>query len=209
MTVRSFFNWCVDQDLCEKNPAVDVRMSRLTEQATKPFADRPLVARLIKKAPNDDMRFILYCGFHAGMRRLEIVEARPSWFKLAHGHVEISTTETFRPKDRQTRTVPLSEEFSAFLKKYGLREPFVLHPDEPHGLSRYRYDFRRPFTDFMKAQKVPWITPHIMRHSFASCCAIAGVDIFRIATWLGDGIRVTQKHYAKLLPNDRAIDKVF
>jgi integrase len=90
-----------------------------------------------------------------------------------------------------------------------LRSPYVLQPDVVHGSHRYRFDFRRAFGDYMKAQGVPWISPHVMRHSFASICASKGIDIYRIATWLGDDVRVVQRHYAKLRPDDRQIMKAF
>ena len=61
----------------------------------------------------------------------------------------------------------------------------------------------------MKAQAVPWCSRHVMRHSFASICASKGIDIYRIATWLGDDVRVVQRHYAKLRPDDREIMKAF
>jgi hypothetical protein len=48
-----------------------------------------------------------------------------------------------------------------------------------------------------------------MRHSFTSICASKGIDIYRIATWLGDDVRVVQRHYAKLRPDDREIMKAF
>jgi len=96
-----------------------------------------------------------------------------------------------------------------FLKKYGLRYPYLLQPDVKQGKHRYRFDFRRAFFDYMKAQGVPWISPHVMRHSFASICASKGIDIYRIATWLGDDVRVVQRHYAKLRPDDREIMKAF
>jgi hypothetical protein len=40
-------------------------------------------------------------------------------------------------------------------------------------------------------------------------CATKGIDIYRIATWLGDDVRVVQRHYAKLRPDDREIMKAF
>jgi site-specific recombinase XerD len=85
----------------------------------------------------------------------------------------------------------------------------VLKPGVEQGAFRYRYDFRRPFGDYMAAQGVPWISPHVMRHSFASICATKGIDIYRIATWLGDDVRVIQRHYAKLRPDDREIMRAF
>ena len=45
--------------------------------------------------------------------------------------------------------------------------------------------------------------------SFASICVSKGIDIYRIATWPGDDVRVVQRHYAKLRPDDREIMKAF
>lgn len=208
-TVRSFFNWCLAQNLCRRNPMLDVPLDRIDRKGRTRFADFELAQRLIENAPNDDLRFVLFCGFHTGMRKLEIVEAVPEWFNLSARTVEIRQTATFRPKDRDSRTVPLTDQFAEFLQRWGLRSPYVLQPDVQQGKHRYRFDFRRAFADFMKAQSVPWISPHVMRHSFASICASKGIDIYRIATWLGDDVRVVQRHYAKLRPDDREIMKAF
>jgi site-specific recombinase XerD len=208
-TLRSFFNWCVAQNLCRRNPAIDVQLDRIDHKGRTHFADFELAQRLIENAPSEDLRFVLFCGFHTGMRKLEIVEAVPEWFNLTRRTVEIRATATFRPKDRDARTVPLTDPFVAFLKSYGLRSPYVLQPEIAHGKHRYRFDFRRSFSDYMKAQGVDWISPHVMRHSFASICASKGIDIYRIATWLGDDVRVVQRHYAKLRPDDREIMKAF
>ena len=208
-TVRSFFKWCVAENLCRRSPALEVELDRVDHKARIKFTDLELAQKLIANAPNDDMRFILFCGFHVGMRKQEIIEAIPEWFNLSRKTLEIRATDTFRPKDRDARTVPLTDQFVEFLQQYGLRKPFVLKPDVEQGKFRYRYDFRRPFSEYMAAQDVPWITPHVMRHSFASICAMKGIDIYRIATWLGDDVRVVQRHYAKLHPDDREIMKAF
>ena len=208
-TLRSFFNWCVKQNLCRRNPVLEVELDRVDRKGRSRFADLPIAERLIKDAPDDDLRFVLFCGFHAGMRKLEIVEALPDWFNLSTPTVEIRATTTFRPKDRESRTVPLTDQFVEFLKRYGLRSPFMLHPGVTHGRHRYRFDFRRGFSRYMEAQGVPWISPHVMRHSFASICASKGIDVYRIATWLGNDVRIVQRHYAKLRPDDREIMKAF
>lgn len=208
-TLRSFFNWCVQENLCRRNPVLQVQLDRIDRKGRTHFADIDLAQRLIENAPNDDLRYVLFCGFHTGMRKLEIVEAVPEWFNLSRKTVEIRATATFRPKDRDARTVPLTDQFVEFLKRWGLRSPHLLHPEVTHGRHRYRFDFRRAFSDYMNAQGVPWLSPHVMRHSFASICASKGIDIYRIATWLGDDVRVVQKHYAKLRPDDREIMKAF
>jgi len=143
------------------------------------------------------------------MRKAEIIEARPDWFDLKSRTIRVQKTDTFRPKDREERTVPITKEFKAFLKSYGLRSPFMLQPNVGHGKSRYRWDFRRPWAEYMAAHQCSWVTPHIARHTFASLLASAGVSIYKIAKWLGDDVRVVDQHYAKLIPQDTDIEAAF
>jgi integrase len=87
----------------------------LTGRAGTHFADLELAQRLIENASTDDLRFVLFCGFHTGMRKLEIVEAVPEWCDLRAKRVEIRATATFGPKDRDARTVPLTDQIADFL----------------------------------------------------------------------------------------------
>ena len=222
--LRAFLGWLVDRDKLRENVALKVELDEYKQMARQVFCDAQTVADLIANAPDDSMRFILYCGFHAGMRKLEIIEARPNWFDLRAGCVTIQATETFQTKDKDHRTIPLTSGFKTFLKSYGLPSPFMLMPDVPKWKYKYRYDFRRPFEDYIKAfgeghhlgtdklapkKDLSWLTPHVMRHTFASLHAIADTSIYKIALWLGDGVQVVQKHYAKLSPSDVDINKAF
>lgn len=220
MTLRSFFQWAVNVERTRiDNPVLAVKLARCDKAARTEWCAKHLKDKLIKEATSDELRFILYCGFDAGLRRNEISEARRDWFDLNAGLLHIRKAEkpprlregelSFLIKDRDERTIPLTDAFKNFLKPYleGL-EPldFVLYPDIKHGLWRYRYDFRRPFTDYMKQQGAVWVTPHVMRHTFASILASAGVSIFKISEWLGDRVDVVQRHYAKLASGDRDIE---
>jgi integrase len=210
MTFRSFFNWAVDvAKIMRRNPMDGVKVVRTTGNRREDFADFALRDKLIVEAPTDELRLILFMGFHGGLRKKEIIEARPFWFNLNAGMLELRKTATMNFKDGEERSIPMTREFVSFMRRFGLSEPYVLAPNVKAGKSIYRYDFRKPFTDYMKAQGVPWITPHIMRHTFASLLASSGVSIFKIATWLGDDVATVQKHYAKLLPGDKDIEKAF
>lgn len=204
MTLRSFFRWCVEVERTRlDNPVSKVTLARHDAKGRLLFCTKKHKNTLIAHAPNDDLRFILYCGFDTGLRRGEIDQARVNWFDGRSVHVR--KTATFRPKDREERSIPLTRPFAKFLKRYlkGKRhDDFALMPDVEQGVWRYRYDFRRPFTEFMDEQGCAWVTPHVMRHSFASILASAGISIFKISEWLGDSVRVAQKHYAKLAPGD-------
>jgi len=213
--LRAFLGWLVDRDKLKENVALKVEMDEYRHTARLVYCDGATVADLIANAPDDSMRFILYSGFHAGMRKLEIIEARPDWFDLKAGCVTIQATSTFRTKDKDHRTIPLTKGFQRFLKKYKLPSPFMLMPHVPKGQYKYRYDFRKPFEEYIKTyatahnRDLDWLTPHVMRHTFASLHAGAGTSIYKIALWLGDGVEVVQKHYAKLSPSDADINKAF
>lgn len=212
MVVRSFFRWASDIERVRiDNPVQRIRLARLPKRSRKQFANKKQRDELVKDAPTDDLRFILFCGFFAGMRRDEISEARVGWFDLQQGLTHIQRTDTFRTKDREDRTIPMTKPFRKFLRSYlGKRPPeqFALKPEVKHGKSRYRYDFRRPFMDYVRSKGLGWVTPHVCRHSFASLLASEGVSIYKIAKWLGDDVRVTQDHYAHLLPIDADIHKL-
>ena len=205
MRLRGFVSWLVDEHKLRSNPVAEVKLNRICRIRRKNFLSAAQVAKLIKDAPDEAMRFILYCGFHAGMRKAEIIEARPEWFDLKAGGVTITATDTFIPKDRDTRTVPLTKDFKAFLKKYKLRSPYMLHPEVEHFKWRYRWDFRRPFAEYMEEKKIT-CNPHDMRRTFASLRVQAGVSIYKVAKWLGDGVQVVTDHYGHLSPQDEDIE---
>jgi len=205
--LASFFAWTVNVARIRRtNPCIGLDMARETTLGRRSFCDYELRDRLIRECPRDDLKFVLFCGFHAGLRKNEIIEARPFWFDLNTGLLHLRKTPTMQFKDREERTIPLTQEFLSFLQSYGLHEPFMLAPHVEHGESIYRYDFRRPFLEHVKAVGCPWVTPHIMRHTFASLLASSGVSLFKIAKWLGDDPRVVESRYAKLIPNDPDIE---
>jgi integrase len=90
------------------------------------------VARLIETAPDDDLRFILYCGFHAGFRRGEISWARVDWFDLDHNLIHIvNDLESGAFLKDENRVVPLTKPFKDFLLVYlkgRSKNEFVIEP---------------------------------------------------------------------------------
>ncbi len=210
MSIQAFFRWAVEVErIARRNPVKEVKFAKPLGRARKDFCNFDLRDKLIKNAPTKELRFILLCGFHAGLRFQEIVEARPFWFDLRGGLLHLRKTSTMNFKDREERSIPLTKQFRAFLKSYGLREPFMLHPEVKHGKSLYRYDFRRPFTLYMQSQGCPKVTPHTMRHTFASLLVSAGESIYKVAVWLGDEVATVQKHYGHLTPDHHGIEKAF
>jgi integrase len=180
------------------------------ERPTRPakgrttWVGKDAVQELIDTAPDDDMKFILYCGFHAGMRRGEISWAAVDWFDLENNlvHVVSDPERAILLKD-ENRVVPLTNQFAEFLKTYLVgKTGFVLAPDKAKGKWKYRYDFRNPFNRHVAGK----CSIHDMRRSFASNRASAGVSIYKIAQWLGDGVQVVERSYGHLAPADQDVN---
>lgn len=217
MTIQSFFNWCTEiKRTCATNPVLPLTLRRSKQKIKTPkaavrkkFCNPELRDRLIAECQDAQLRYILFCGFHSGLRKNEIIESKAEWFDLKAGLLHLTKHAGIDFKDSEERTIPLTQAFRAFLKKFKLEEPYVIAPDTTKGRSRYRYDFKRPFAQYMEEKGCPWVTPHVMRHTFASLLASAGCSIFKIAEWMGDDVKVVQKHYAFLLPNDSAIEVGF
>ena len=119
--VKAFLNWAVAQRITSKNPAADLKLRKAVGAARVKYCTFEQRNTILAGAPTDELRFIFYCGFYAGFRKNEIIEARPDWFDLELQHVHVKTTATFMAKDKEERTIPMAKEFCDFLKHFGLR----------------------------------------------------------------------------------------
>ena len=170
----------------------------------------------IEACPTPQLKFILYCGFHAGLRRGEIVHSRPQWFDLNRRVLTIPQKEKQKlpggrtiewlPKDAEARQIPLSQAFCDFLKTF-LESPraFCLL-----GTKRSKdglYDFRAPYESFMKAMGREDVTIHAMRHSWISeLCNSGNHSITEIASWSGDTVETIEKNYWKKTTKTGGLD---
>lgn len=195
--LQVFFSWLVEQRKVAENPFPKVKRIEVKQAARTAFLPFATYRKIIVEAPTDELRFIYFCGFECGMRKNEIVEAQPWWFDLNAATVHIQDHAGFRRKNGQIMPIPLTPEFVAFLRRWGLREPYCLAPEAKKGRWRYRYDFRRPFEEDMARHGVQ-CSAHTMRHSFGSFHAQNGVPLLHIARWMGDSLLTVERHYAHL-----------
>jgi integrase len=220
MVLRSFFKWCVEEEKVTRlNPCKGVKLISGSTTTRDCFCEPTHRDKLIDDCERQDLKFILFCGFHGGLRRNEICEARPAWFDLKRRLINIlkvsprmakmTGLDPFDLKDREERKIPMTSEFAKFLETYPMDGDYCIAPGVRRAAAKYRYDFHRPFTEYMEEHDCTWVTPHIMRHTFASLLASEGVSLGFISNWLGDDIRTTTKHYAGFLPKHAEIEKAF
>lgn len=222
--IKAFFHWCTEQNIIAVDPAKPVKRPELGKEGAKhTFCSASLRDKIIAQAEDPDLKFILYCGFHAGLRRLEISEARRDWFDLDNKILWVRKSDkrngrvrpgerAFPIKNGNERPIPLTTPFAEFLRTY-LKEDlspldFPLKPHIGYGKCKYRYDIEKPFNLHMQAMKCPHVTPHTMRRTFASLLVQRGIPLYKVAKWLGDTEKVTAEHYAHLAPDDQSVDSM-
>lgn len=204
--VRWWCAWLIERGVVVRDPTAGIKVPKLKMRHRKVFLLPHDARRLLDACADNELKFALYCGLHAGMRKKEIIEARANWIDLDEGLIHVQATPTFEPKGRDNRTIPMTEEFKAWLKKeFPPRAPFVMHPEVEHGKYRYRYDFRKAF-DALVVECGLDITFHDLRRTFASLLVSKGVSLYKVAKWLGDTLKVVQDTYGHLIPQDDEIN---
>jgi integrase len=221
--LKAFRRWLLDQGLVReldelsmpdqppvgrKNWLEQDEVNRIIE-AVKPEYRPKAKPETIERAKldADDLRFILHCGFNAGLRRKEISEIRVDWFDLDRGVLHVFSGNGFTTKDHAGRSVPLKKAFKGFLQTHlAGKTGYVLAPDKVKGKGAYRYDANRRVRSHFTKCKVR-CTWHDMRRSFASNLVSKGESIYLVAKWLGDGVGVVEKSYGHVAPAAGNIDR--
>lgn len=206
--LRWFTQWLADEGKLGVDPCHGVEIPKVRMRHRRRFLLPDEARRLIEASEDDPgLKFAVFCGLHLGLRKLEVIEARTEWMDLEAGLFHVQSTDTFQPKDRENRTIPLTDEFAKWVSEhYGRPSPYLLHPDAKRGRYRYRYDFRTKFENLTQRCDLHDLTFHDLRRTFASLLVSRGVSLYKVAKWLGDTIPVVENTYGHLIPQDRDIN---
>lgn len=71
---------------------------------------------------------------------------------------------------------------------------------------RVRLPWGRPWDRLTADAGLSWVTPHTLRHTFASQAVMAGVPIYTVSHWLGHASLQTTQIYAHLSPQQDLMD---
>lgn len=186
-------------------------ISRIKIQRNPPiFLKKEEIDEILERAASHgcDIYFVFALGIYAGLRKNEIVNARWEWFDFTRKLITLSAHDGFELKDSDSRTVPLHDRLAEILLPHRQKEGFLLVAEKTiTGKNRYRYEFKRIFSSVLKDAGLEWVTPHTLRHTFASQLAMAGVSLYKISKWLGHSDVKTTQIYAHLQTHDEDINR--
>jgi len=190
------------------NPFVGVERYSIPNGVPK-FLTPEQIIKVMEAARDDsrDAHIYFALGIFAGMRKAEIDHARWEWFDFDSKLITLQSSESFVLKDKDARTIPLSDDLAAILEPHRQESGYLIKPDkQPGKYIRYRYDARKMFSRVKNRAGLSWLTPHILRHTFGSTLAAAGVSIYKIQKWMGHSSVATTQVYAHLQDYDADIN---
>lgn len=199
-TLKALYNRCIEWGLYEGlNPVRQVKLVKEPNGRLR-FLEPDEEAKLLAAA-KEPLETIVLLGIYAGLRiQSEALTLRWSDVDLKRGLV---TVQAAYAKSGQTRTVEMNSILRGALRAHQDRNgtgEYVFH-------GRGGKVYRDPRTAFENARDRAGlgkdVTPHVLRHTFGSRLAMAGVDL-RTIQELGGWSRLEMvQRYAHLSPSHK------
>ena len=203
------------------NPFSTLSCPRINTPPPRPrFVNRADMEKVLQAARDysSDGYLFVALGLFAGLRKGEILGLKWGDIELLRtdqdgreiGCITVWESEDHKLKTRAaSRVIPLHPDLRVILDEYwGENDQYIIRPEVQHKqASGYRWNPRKLFEYISEETGVP-VTPHVLRHTFASHLAMKGVSLHKIGSWLGHTSVVTTEIYAHLCPVDSEIGKL-
>ena len=205
--VRGLFRFLVTDGVLDISPADDLRAPRAWPALPK-FLSYDDIDRLIDQpdtttAPGLRDRALIELLYATGLRVSELVSLKPADLNLKSGYL------TCMGKGGKERLVPIGGAAVEWVTRYvatarptllGARTSPMLFVNARGGASLSRVGFWKILKKHARAASLPrYLSPHVIRHSFATHLLERGADLRSIQTLLGHADLSTTQIYTHIL----------
>jgi len=213
--LSSMFTFAVREGFMEFNPLKKVKKFKIDETKIE-FLETEEIKKVMEEAEKAGERphLIFGLGIYAGLRKSEIANTMWEWFDFRRNILTVQACGDFVPKSHKSREIPINLKLREILLRYQKEEGYLLNEGQSRkpkdeALNLIRTNFRNGFMSVVKRAGIEKnVTPHMLRHTFASQLAIAGVSLYKIQQWLGHSDPRTTMIYAHLQAQDDEINKI-
>lgn len=193
---RSIYRYAVIDPILGKqvrtNPAEQVPLPQGMKKPEKREAADESVLALIRQSANDYFGLFPLLLVSTGMRRGEALALQ--WADIGKDEIRINKQISYESgtpvvADPKTgagvRTVPILPDLSRYLikPKKAKQSDYLFHGEDPSKPLQMS-TFRRRWTHYCKEHNLG-LTPHVLRHSYATMLFEAGVDVYTAQKLLG------------------------
>lgn len=182
-----FFEWCVINELVDKNPCVKLRRPKLGRLIPNPTPEHE-VERAVAMATTAVMRSWVTLMAFAGLRCAEVAGLRGENFDRGAGTLRVTG------KGNKTRVVPVHPRVDAVLRD----APAMgwVYVEAATGLPYSPPQVSKLVGRHLRACGLTHTRAHLLRHRFASALLDSGADIAVVAELLGHESLETTRGYA-------------
>jgi integrase/recombinase XerD len=189
-TVRSFYKFILTERLSQQDPTAHLERRQAWQRLPR-FLTEVEVEKLLKQPDtNTDLglrdRTMLEVLYATGLRVSELVG-----MKMADVEIDQGFLDCFGKGSKQRR-VPLGKSAIHFLRLYFPIRMRLLHGQQsdrlfidPQGKEISRQKFWKLIKSYGAAANIDYITPHLLRHSFATVLLANGADLRSVQLMLG------------------------
>jgi len=192
VAIRTFFQFLIQEEILEANPVEEIESPKmaktLPEILTLKEVEQLLEQPDLRTPLGVRDRAMLEVLYATGMRVSELVQLPTNQVNLESGYVVIYG------KGSKERMVPIGSEAMKWITLYlqtarqrlakGKENNFLFINRSGRGMSRQRF-WKNIKTYGLKAGLRKRITPHLLRHSFASHLLERGADLRSVQMMLG------------------------
>jgi integrase len=211
--LSTLFNWAMTQRGMrmpnEKNPAAAVLRYKEQAPEIRFLTLKQVDEQLEALAENVQMQAMAAVLIYSGLRREEIL-----W--LTHDDLDLSVKpfgviriraktvegESWEPKTKKNRAVPVSSRLRFYLDKWKLKSERNKGPwlfQSPQGKRWDPDNFSADLRAANEKARLSWGCLDF-RHTFGSQLAMKGESLYKISQLMGNSPEICRRHYAALLP---------
>ncbi len=206
-TLRSFYKFCLRRGYVASNPLLSIRTPKQEKRLPR-YLELDQILKLLQ-APDDTTllgsrdRAMLEVMFSTGVRVSELVDLRLADVDFMGECIRV------RGKGKKERISPVSPSALSALRRYTeirSQDPRAAHFDpemlfiNKHGRSLSTRSVRRKLDKYLlQAGLDPSISPHTLRHSFATHMLNNGADLRSVQELLGHQSISTTQTYTHLI----------
>jgi len=206
IVLRQYLLWA-GADLDRINTkSLSRKVNRLQQEKEKSCLSKEQAEDFLQvaKARNGDIYLYCLLGFHAGLRRGEILGLKWSDFDAVNNRIHVRRTYRKDPtKSGKSRVIPISEDLEKALDSAG----YMMKKSDRYVFDTILKDPNADIASICEVAGVPRITSHGMRHTFATLALESGVSPKTVQTWLGHAnLGTTLDSYWKMVPYETRLE---
>ncbi|NNF43760.1 MAG: tyrosine-type recombinase/integrase [Phycisphaerales bacterium] len=236
------FHGMIHPDRRTPNPAAKARRWRVPAPTIRFLTLEQVQEQLKALEDAPTIRTAVAIMIYAGLRRSETLWLQPQDIDRKSRLIRVQAKhvgdESWQPKTRRNRAVPISHDLGAILDEYRVEQNRTRRKTRNRGHDQdqeqveetcseqdykpshtwlilsprgQRYDpdnFSQDLATANLRHGLRWTSLHY-RHTFGSLLAQRGVSLFKISTMMGNSPEICRRHYAALVPGELLEDVEF